>query len=152
MWPDTVPGSVAEPTEVPAACRPYYVQNAAGRWVLDDLLGHIKSVQTPQELVPVYQIRQYSHRRAAFLRRLPNLQLPVAWFLLAQAPLWIFLAYRRAFVLLRAVSPQAHHPAARALLDGGPFRAPLGPCQRSPPSPHLPVRRRPCHRHCGVSP
>lgn len=69
MWPDTVPSSVPDPTEVPAACRPYYVQNAAGRWVLDDLLGHIKSVQTPQELVPVYQIRQYSHRRAAFLRR-----------------------------------------------------------------------------------
>lgn len=69
MWPETVPCSVADPTEIPEACHPYYVRNAAGRWVLDDLLGHIKSVQTPPVLVPVYQIRQYSHRRAAFLRR-----------------------------------------------------------------------------------
>lgn len=32
----------------------------------------------------------------AWLRRLPALQLPVVWLLLAQAPLWLFFAYRRA--------------------------------------------------------
>ena len=70
MWPEASPPvSVSDPASVPEECRPYYVANGEGRWVLEDLLGHIKSVQTPAPLVPVYQIRQYSHRRAAFLRR-----------------------------------------------------------------------------------
>jgi hypothetical protein len=70
MWPaGSPPCSVLDPVSVPEPCRAYYVANGRGRWILDDVLGHIRSVQTPPPLVPVYQIRQYSHRRAAFLRR-----------------------------------------------------------------------------------
>lgn len=70
MWPaGSPPCSILDPTSVPEQCRPYYVLNGGGRWILEDVLGHIKSVQTPPPLVSVYRIRQYSHRRAAFLRR-----------------------------------------------------------------------------------
>ncbi len=70
MWPKgSPPCSVQDLVSVPEECRPYFVPSGNGLWVLEDVLGHIKSVQTPQALVPVYQIRQYSHRRAAFLRR-----------------------------------------------------------------------------------
>ena len=70
MWHEIAPSCSAEEwAELPGPRQAYYVPNAQGRWVLDDLLGHIKSVQTPQELLPAYQIRQYSHRRAAFLKR-----------------------------------------------------------------------------------
>lgn len=70
MWPEVSPPcSIQDPASVPEPCRPYYVSNGSGRWVLEDVLGHIRSVQTPSQLVPVYRIRQYSHRRAAFLKR-----------------------------------------------------------------------------------
>ena len=70
MWHEIAPSCSAEEwAELPGPRQAYYVPNAQGRWVLDDLLGHIKSVQTPQTLLPAYQIRQYSHRRAAFLKR-----------------------------------------------------------------------------------
>lgn len=65
--------------------------------------------------------------RAAFLRRLPNLQLPVAWFLLAQAPLWIFLAYRRAFVVLRELPVWARWSLLGALLAAALARLVLAP-------------------------
>lgn len=48
----------------------------------------------------------------AFLRRLPPLQLPIAWFLLAQAPLWLALAYLGAARTLRELP----RPARFALL------------------------------------
>lgn len=70
MWQEIAPSCSTEEWEaLPEPVRAYYVRNAQGLWVLDDLLGHIKSVQTPQALLPAYQIRQYSHRRAAFLKR-----------------------------------------------------------------------------------
>ncbi len=70
MWPaDVPPCTVDELSTLPAECRPFYVRAPGGCWMLDDVLGHIKSVQTPSALLPVYRIRQYSHRRAAFLRR-----------------------------------------------------------------------------------
>ncbi|MFO0760741.1 MAG: glycosyltransferase family 39 protein [Byssovorax sp.] len=58
--------------------------------------------------------------RAAFLRRFPNLQLPIAWFLLAQAPLWLLFAIRRAILLLADLSRRA-----RLALLGAVFAAAL---------------------------
>ncbi len=65
--------------------------------------------------------------RTAFLRRLPNLQLPVAWFLLAQAPLWLLLAYRRAFIVLRELSVPARWALLGALVAAALTRLLLAP-------------------------
>jgi putative effector of murein hydrolase LrgA (UPF0299 family) len=65
--------------------------------------------------------------RTAFFRRLPNLQLPIAWFLLAQAPLWIALAYRRAFSVLRELSPRARWALLAAFLAAALARLVLAP-------------------------
>lgn len=70
MWPSsTPPAAVSALEEVPAEARPYYEPAPGGGFVLRDILDHVASVHTPDCLKPVYQIRQYSHRRASFLKR-----------------------------------------------------------------------------------
>jgi hypothetical protein len=70
MWPTECPRCyVADPLEVPPETRPYYQAGRDGGWILRDILDHLMSVNTPVPLRPVYEIRQYSHRRASFLKR-----------------------------------------------------------------------------------
>jgi hypothetical protein len=70
MWPsESPPLHVADLSEVPEEARPYYQSAASGGFVLRDMLDHVSSVHTPECLKRVYQIRQYSHRRTAFLKR-----------------------------------------------------------------------------------
>ncbi len=69
-WPAGVPPVfVLDPADVPEEARPYYETMLDGGFVLRDILDHVTSVHTPDCLKPVYQIRQYSHRRASFLKR-----------------------------------------------------------------------------------
>lgn len=63
----------------------------------------------------------------ALLRRLPALQLPIAWFLLAQAPLWIFLAYRRALKLFGELSRAARLALLGAVIAAAIVRWALAP-------------------------
>jgi hypothetical protein len=53
---------------------------------------------------------------AAYLRRLSPLQLPIAWLLLAQAPIWIALAGRRALRLLAELPRPARLAIAGAVI------------------------------------
>jgi hypothetical protein len=70
MWPQTCPPCwVADLAEVPPEARPYYQPAQTTGWILRDILDHIMSVNAPTLLRPVYQIRQFSHRRASFLKR-----------------------------------------------------------------------------------
>ena len=70
MWPSQSPAAhVADLAAVPDEARSYYVPAETGGFVLRDILDHLASVHTPESLKPVYQIRQYSHRRTAFLKR-----------------------------------------------------------------------------------
>ncbi len=69
-WPvESPPALVTRLDDVPEGARPYYEPAPEGGWILRDMLDHIMSVHTPDCLKPVYQIRQYSHRRASFLKR-----------------------------------------------------------------------------------
>jgi hypothetical protein len=79
MWPvDCPPCYVADPAELPPETRPYYQAGSGSGWILRDILDHLMSVNTPVQLRPVYEIRQYSHRRASFLKRnlVPDDSLP----------------------------------------------------------------------------
>jgi hypothetical protein len=70
MWPSaSPPAAVTDLDEVPSEARAYYEQAEGGGFVLRDILDHVTSVHTPDCLKPAYQIRQYSHRRASFLKR-----------------------------------------------------------------------------------
>jgi hypothetical protein len=63
----------------------------------------------------------------AGLRRLPALQLPVAWFLLAQAPLWLILAARRAGRLLAELPRAARLALLGAVAAAALVRLALAP-------------------------
>ncbi len=52
-------------------------------------------------------IEPAEHPTPMWLRRLRQLQLPVAWFLVAQSPLWLILAYRRALAQLARLPRRA---------------------------------------------
>jgi hypothetical protein len=69
-WPhDCPPCWIAEIGAVPSETHAYYEPSPRGGFVLRDMLDHITSVKTPVVLRPVYEIRQFSHRRASFLKR-----------------------------------------------------------------------------------
>jgi hypothetical protein len=69
MWPtDCPPCHVTDLVEVLPETRPYYQAGRGRGWVLRDILDHLMSVNTPLQLRPVYEIRQYSHRRASSLK------------------------------------------------------------------------------------
>jgi hypothetical protein len=66
---DCPPCYVVDRVEVPQEARPYCQSRSGGGWILRDILDHLMSVNTPVRLRPVYEIRQYSHRRASVLKR-----------------------------------------------------------------------------------
>ncbi|MFT3768107.1 MAG: glycosyltransferase family 39 protein [Minicystis sp.] len=67
------------------------------------------------------------HPPPDILRRLPALQLPIAWLLLAQAPLWLILAYRSAWWLLGDLSRSARRAVLAAVAVAALARLVLAP-------------------------
>jgi len=69
-WPqDCPPCWIADIGTASLETQSYYEPAGLGGFVLRDMLDHITSVRTPVALRPVYEIRQFSHRRASFLKR-----------------------------------------------------------------------------------
>src|SRR5262249_55250286 len=64
---------------------------------------------------------------ANYARRLAPLQLPIAWFLLAQAPLWLLLACRRVFRLVAELPRSARLALLGATVAGAIARWILAP-------------------------
>jgi hypothetical protein len=71
MWPQACSPCwiINNLTDLPVDTRPYYEPAHRSGWILRDILDHVMSINTLEPLQPAYQIRQYSHRRASFLRR-----------------------------------------------------------------------------------
>jgi hypothetical protein len=63
------PWWMSEVSALPVRDRAFYEPSASGGFVLRDILNHLMSVDTPLALRPLYEIRQFSHRRASFLKR-----------------------------------------------------------------------------------
>ena len=61
-------------------------------------------------------IEAQHHPTPPWLRRLRQLQIPIAWFLLAQSPLWLILAGRRAFAQLATLPRGARLGIVAAIL------------------------------------
>jgi hypothetical protein len=69
-WPQESPSCwIADTSMVSLEISTYYEPSRRGGFVLRDMLDHITSVKTPVALRAVYEIRQFSHRRASFLKR-----------------------------------------------------------------------------------